>query len=225
MQGVHSVTESVSERSPVTPSASLAEQVPIKPPVDSETPATPAPASDEDLKGPLPTEPILSRRQRRVYGIIGVLVALLIVALLVFLGYLMFMSYDWAAEGVVPATVRLRDIAFIVLGVESLVIMVLVIAVIILLIIVVVLIHEKLIPTIEQINKSMNAVSRSITEVSETVHTVRGTTTFVSNKVVTPFIELSSYATGAARIFKGILDLWPRGSQSDDQQGPPATGE
>jgi GTPase len=137
----------------------------------------------------------------------------------------MFMSYDWAAEGAVPATVRLRDIAFIVLGVESLVIMILVIAVVVLLIVVIVLIHEKLIPAIEQINKSMNAVSRSITEVSETVHTVRGTTTFVSDKVVTPFIEVSSYATGAARILKGIFDLWPRGNQSDGQQGPPATGE
>lgn len=214
------MTEPVSERSTAKTPANLTAQEPL------ESPADQAPASDEDIKGPIPTDPILTQRQRRIYGIIGGLVALLIVAFLVFLGYLLFMSYDWAAQkGIVPATVRLRDIAFIILGVESVILMVLVIAVIILLIVVIILIHEKLIPTIEQINKSMNAVSSSITDVQQTVHTVSGTTTFVSDKVVSPLIEISSYASGAARIVKEIRDMWPKNTKQTHQQESPATDE
>jgi hypothetical protein len=220
------VTEPVSERSTTTPSVQAAAQQALASPADPGAKTVPVPSTDEDTKGPIPTDPILTKKQRRIYGIVGGLVALLIVAFLVFLGYLLFMSYDWAAaKDIVPATVRLRDIAFIILGVESIILMVLVIVVIVLLIVVVILIHEKLIPAIEQINKSMNAVSKSITEVQETVHTVRGTTTFVSDKVVSPFIEISSYAAGAARILKGIRDLWPGGEQSNPEQEPPVMDE
>ena len=220
------MTEPVSKRSTANPPNQAAAQQALESSTDPETKTTPVPSTGDDISRPLPTDPILTKKQRRIYGIVGGLIALLIIAFLGFLGYLLFVSYDVAdGKGIVPATVRLRDIAFIVLGVESIILMVLVIVVIILLIVVIILIHEKLIPTIEQINKSMNAVSKSITEVQETVHTVRGTTTFVSDKVVSPFIELSSYAAGAARILKGIRDLWPGGDQSNPQQEPPAMDE
>ncbi len=79
--------------------------------------------------------------------------------------------------------------------------MVLVLIVIVLLVVMVILIYDRVIPILEQMNRAINSAA-------DTVHTVRGTTAFVSEKVVTPVIEVSSYASGVMRILKGILDLW-----------------
>jgi hypothetical protein len=168
-----------------------------------------APPVDPATQAPIPTKPLVSKRTRRATTIVSVIVTLVVLALLIGLGYLMYTSYDRAAvTDSVPGTVRLRDIAFVVIAIETLVLMVLVLIVIVLLVVVVVLIYDRVIPILEGLNKSINTVS-------ETVHTVRGTTTFVSDKVVTPFIEVSSYAAGVARICKGILDLWPRRDKSN----------
>jgi hypothetical protein len=134
--------------------------------------------------------------------IISSIVTIVVLALLVGLGYLLYKSYDWVATGTTPATVRLRDMSFVLLALETLVLMILVLILAILVVVVIVLIYDRVIPVLEQLN-------RTISTMADTVHTVRGTTTFISEKVVSPFIEVSSYAAGAARILTGILDLWP----------------
>jgi hypothetical protein len=184
---VYSVTEPVSERSPSASSIEAATQTPIS------------------------TRPLVSKQTRKSTIIVSVIVTVVVLAVLIGLGYLMFKSYDWAAAGVTPATVRLRDIAFVVLALETLVLMVLALIIVVLVVVVIVLIYDRVIPILEQLNRTMNTVA-------DTVHNVRGTTTFVGDKIVSPFIEVSSYAAGAARIVKGILDLWPWSKQSDQQQ-------
>jgi ABC-type multidrug transport system fused ATPase/permease subunit len=173
------------------------------------------PATDPATQAPVSTKPLVSKQTRKVTAIVGTIVVLVVIAALVGLGYLMFMSYDWAADGAIPATVRLRDIAFIVMALETLVVMILVLIIVALLVVVIVLVYDRVIPVLEQLNRAIN-------NVADTVHTVRGTTTFVSDKVVSPFIEVSGYAAGLARILKGIADLWPRSKSSEPPQEPPA---
>ncbi len=171
--------------------------------------ASTPPAVDPATQAPISTRPLISKKTRKTTTIVSILVVIVALAIVIGLGYLMFAAYDWAAEGVVPATVRLRDIAFIVIALETLVSMILVLIIVVLLVILIVLLYDRVIPVLEQLNKAINTVV-------ETTHTVRGTTTFVSEKMVTPIIEVSSYASGVARIFKGILDLIPRPTRSVD---------
>ena len=182
-------------------------------PVSNRSPSTPS--VDPATQTPISTEPLVSKQTRKTTTIVSIIVTVVVLAVLALLGYLMFMSYDWAPTDVVPATVRLRDIAFIVIALETLVVIVLVLIVIVLLVIVIVLVYDRVIPILEQMNRTVNTVA-------DTVHTVRGTTTFVGDKVVSPLIEVSSYAAGLARIGKGILDLWPGRKQSSHQQESPA---
>jgi hypothetical protein len=80
--------------------------------------------------------------------------------------------------------------------------MVLLLIISVMLAILIILVYDKVIPILEEIN-------RAIGNAADAAHTVRGTTEFVSEKVVTPMIEVSALASGAARIAKGIADLWP----------------
>lgn len=178
------------------------------------------PVVDPATQTPISTKPLVSRRTRRTTTIVSIVVVVVVLALLIGLGYLMYTSYDRVGADIVPGTVRLRDIAFIVMAVETLILLVLVIIVIVLLVVLVILIYDRVIPILEQLNKTMNTVV-------ETTHTVRGTTTFVSEKVVTPFIQVSSYAAGVARVIKGILDLRPFKGRSMAESGStePSVGE
>jgi hypothetical protein len=65
-----------------------------------------------------------------------------------------------------------------------------------------VMVYDRIIPVLEQMN-------RAVGNAADTVQSVRGTTTFIGEKMVQPVIEVSSYASGVRRILKGILDLWP----------------
>ena len=187
-KGVRPVTESISNR---LPSGSVAD------------PATTT---------PIPTRPLVSKRTRRITVIVGVIAIVVVVVAVIGLGYLAYTSYD--VPGAVPATVRLRDISFIVMAIETLILMILVLIVIVLLLIVIVLVYDRVIPILEQMNKTINTVV-------ETAHTVRGTTTFVSEKVVSPFIQVSSYAAGVVRIAKEIAGLWPNPKRSSGEQSAP----
>lgn len=171
---------------------------------------------DPATQAPISTKPLVSQRTRRTTTIVTVIVTIVVLAILIGLGYLAYTSYDRAAlRGDVAGTVRLRDIAFIVMALETLILMLLVLIVIVLLFVVVILIYDRVIPILEQMNKTINTVV-------ETVHTVRGTTTFVGEKVVSPFIEVSSYAAGLARILKGVAGLWPRSGRSENHHETPA---
>ena len=159
------------------------------------------PTVDSAIQGPISTKPLVSKRTRRATVIIGILVVVVVLAAVAATGYFMYKSYDTASG--VPPTVRLRDISFIVLALETLVVMVLLLIIAVLMVAVVTLIYDRVIPILEQMN-------RAVSTVADTAHTVRGTTEFVSDKVVNPVIQVSSYASGVLGILKGIRDLWPR---------------
>jgi type II secretory pathway pseudopilin PulG len=159
-------------------------------------------ANDRLTQAPISTKPLVSKQTRKSTAIISAIVTLVVLAVLVGLGYLMYRSYDWATAGAMPATVRLRDIAFIVMALETLVAMILVLIIVVLLVVVIVLIYDRVIPILEQLNRAINSAA-------DAVYTARGTTSFISDKVATPLIELSSYAAGVARIAREIANLWP----------------
>ena len=184
--------------------------------VNEHVPATPA--DDAATQTPISTKPLVSKETRKSTIIISVIVAIVAIAVLVGIGYLMYKSYDWAAAGVVPATVRLRDIAFVVMALETFLIMFLILLIVVLLVVVIVLIYDRVIPILEQLNRAINSAA-------DTVHTVRGTTEFVSEKVVSPLIEVSGYAAGITRIAKGIADLWPRKTGPGEAPEAPAGDE
>jgi hypothetical protein len=172
----------------------------------SKEPALAEPAAQQsggpDYEGPISTEPLISKESRRTTAIVSTIVTVLLVACVVGLGYLLYISYDSAPEGVAPAAVRLRDIGIIVMALETIVGMVLLLIISVMLAILIVLVYDRVIPILEEIN-------RAIGNAADAAHTVRGTTEFVSEKVVSPMIEVSALASGAARIVKGIVDLWP----------------
>lgn len=154
------------------------------------------------IQEPISTKPLVSDRTRKAAIVVSVIVGLLVLILLGGLIFVLFKSYDWAPEGVVPATERLRDIGIVLMALETIVVLVLTLIVIVLLLIVIVLLYDRIIPILEQINRTINSAA-------DTVHTVRGTTTLISEKVVTPLISVSSFVAGLAQIGKGIIDLFP----------------
>ena len=184
--------------------------------VNEHTPATPE--DDASTQTPISTKPLISQETRKSTIIISVIVAVVAIAVLVGIGYLMYKSYDWVQDGLVPATVRLRDIAFVVMALETFLIMFLILLIVVLIVVVIVLIYDRVIPILEQLNRTINSAA-------DTVHTVRGTTEFVSEKVVSPLIEASGYAAGIVRIARGIADLWPRKKGPGAPQEPLAGDE
>lgn len=84
-----------------------------------------------------------------------------------------------------------RDIAIIVLAVESIVIGILLAALVIQVIRLVRLLREEVLPILNS--------------TQETVSTVRGTATFMSDHLVQPVVKMSSYAAGAQQAIKVLL--------------------
>jgi hypothetical protein len=144
---------------------------------------------------------LLSKRARVTTTIVSIVVLLVVAAVLVGLGYLMWTSYDRAGDAV-PGTVRLRDMSFILLAAETLVVMILLLIIVVLLVVFVIMVYDRVIPILEQIN-------RAVGEAADTMQNVRGTAAFIGEKAVNPVIEVSSYVNGVRRILKDIRDLWP----------------
>jgi hypothetical protein len=84
-----------------------------------------------------------------------------------------------------------RDIAIIVLAVESIVIGVLLSVLVIQVIRLVKLLREEIIPILNS--------------TQETVGTVRGTATFMSNHLIQPVVKAASYTAGARRAISTLL--------------------
>lgn len=84
-----------------------------------------------------------------------------------------------------------RDIAIIVLALESIVIGVLLAVLVIQVIRLVKLLREEVLPILNS--------------TQETVSTVRGTASFVSDHVVQPVVKVSSYAAGARQAVSTLL--------------------
>jgi len=109
-----------------------------------------------------------------------------------------------------------RDISIIILAIVSIVVGVLLIFLIIQLQRLTKMLGEEVKPVIDSTN--------------ETVSTVRGTTVFLSEYLVSPIIEVAGYAAGVKRMAQ-VLTGWPRndssgpadGSARDADSGTPAS--
>jgi len=98
-----------------------------------------------------------------------------------------------------------RDISIIVLAVVSIVVGVLLIFLII-----------QLQRLIKMLGKEVKPV---IDSTNETVSTVRGTTTFLSEHLVSPIIEVAGYAAGVKRVAQVLTD-WPKGDGTGNADRP-----
>jgi len=108
---------------------------------------------------------------------------------------------------------NVRDVAIIVLAVESIIIGGLLIFLIIQLQRLIRMLREEIKPVIDSTN--------------ETVSTVRGTTTFVSEHLVSPIIEATSFMAGFKRVTQ-VLTGWPKGNgagQSSSQTEADASAQ
>lgn len=126
----------------------------------------------------------VAQRQQTQTKVIAIIVAVVIVAALGFGGYELFVHPTWAQV--------LRDIFIILMAVESLAIGILLIVLIVYIIKLTTLLQEEILPILNSTN--------------ETVSTVKQTTTFVSDVVVSPLIKtlstLSAVRGGARAIFR-----------------------
>jgi hypothetical protein len=120
----------------------------------------------------------------RSYVIVGVIVALVLVVLLI-LGVL------WLARTQGATMEALRDIMIIVLALESCVFGIVLMLLLLMMIRLVNMLEFEIKPILEKTN--------------ETLGTVRGTTTFVSDRVVRPVTRASSYVAG---IRSGVRTLF-----------------
>jgi hypothetical protein len=138
----------------------------------------------KSLEARTPMDP----RAKKMIFIVSMAV-LVIVALLVVAGFFLYSSPQ--------ATTFLRDIAVIILAFETLVVIFFLGVVTVLLIYVILTLEREIKPV-------LNATS-------ETVHTVRGTTTFVSDTVVSPIMRAASIVGAVKGAAQAIAGLRPRG--------------
>ena len=115
--------------------------------------------------------------------------AVVIVALLVVAGFFLYSRPQ--------ATTFLRDIAIIILAFETLLVIFFLGVVTVLLIYVILTLEREIKPV-------LNATS-------ETIHTVRGTTTFVSDTVVSPIMQVAGIVGAFKGAAQAIAGLRPKG--------------
>jgi hypothetical protein len=139
------------------------------------------------IKSPQARTPMDPRAKAMI--IIVFIAVVLTVALLVAAGFFLYPRRQ--------ATVFLRDIAVIVLAFETLVVIFFLGVVTVLLIYVILTLEREIKPV-------LNATS-------ETVYTVRGTTTFVSDTVVSPIMKVASIVGAVKGVARSIAGLRPKG--------------
>jgi hypothetical protein len=127
-------------------------------------------------------------RAKKMIVIVSIAVVV-IVALLVVAGFFLYSRPQ--------ATIFLRDIAIIILAFETLMVIFFLGVMTVLLIYVILTLEREIKPV-------LNATS-------ETVYTVRGTTTFVSDTVVSPIMTVASIVGAAKGAAQAIADLRPKG--------------
>jgi len=133
----------------------------------------------------------VNERERKNFQIALIVILVVVVVLLAVMCYFLFISPG--------PTATIRDIAIIVLALESIVVL--------LLLGVVIGMLWWLIQTLER------KITPILDSTSETVNTVRGTATFVSDTVVSPIIKVISYASGVKSAVQ-MLTKW-RSRRSD----------
>ena len=103
-----------------------------------------------------------------------------------------------------------RDVAIIVLALESIVIGGLI---------------AFLIIQIQRLMKMMREEIKPILEsTNETVSTVRGTTAFLSEHLVSPLVDVASFLSGVKRMSQ-VVTGWPKNSGTSRQSGPQVAQE
>lgn len=125
-------------------------------------------------------DPQKGSNTRRTVGIVLVVVVLLAIVVAAIYG----MATHPGATSIV------RDIAIIALALVTLIIGLFLIILIFQLQSLIVLLRDEIKPILDSANQTAN--------------TVRGTTTFVSDAVVTPLIEVASFASGVGQTFKTL---------------------
>jgi hypothetical protein len=103
-------------------------------------------------------------------------------------------------------TATIRDLFIIVLALETFVIGTLL----------VILVYQ-LVALIRMLRRDLKPMIEST---QETLNTVKGTTTFVSQRVTKPAIAASSYATGIGRSLGVLIKLLPRRRRSVSEAAP-----
>jgi len=102
---------------------------------------------------------------------------------------------------------NVRDVAIIVLAIES------------------IIVGGLLCFLIFQLQRLMKMLREEIKPIldstNETVSTVRGTTTFVSQHIVSPFVEAASFFSGVGRVAQ-VISGWPKAKQPAAEPTPAA---
>jgi hypothetical protein len=127
-------------------------------------------------------------RAKKMIVIISIAIVV-IVALLVLAGFFLYSRPQ--------ATTFLRDIAVIILAFETLVVIFFLGVVTVLLIYVILTLEREIKPVLDA--------------TSETVYTVRGTTTFVSDTVVSPIMQVASIVGAVKGAVQALAGLRPKG--------------
>ena len=157
--------------------------------------ATPTQAAPEDLP------PAELRDRSDTLRTIGIIVAVLVLLAIVIAILYFLVSHP-------PFTSVLRDISIIVLALVTMITSVFLAILLFQLQSLIVLLRDEIYPILESVN--------------ETASTVRGTTTFVSDAVVTPMISAASYVSAAKqtiRILTGSPSRRDRPRRDRDQGG------
>jgi hypothetical protein len=132
----------------------------------------------------LPLEPQRERNVLRTVGIVLTVLALLLV--------ISAMGYGLVAHPVFTSI--LRDIAIIVLAFVTMITCVFLAILLFQLQSLIVILRDEIQPILESVNDTAGAV--------------RGTTTFVSDAVVTPMIQVASYASGVGQTIRSMRVLF-----------------
>jgi len=131
---------------------------------------------------------LMDPRAQKMIFIVSI-AAVVIVALLVVAGFFLYSRPQ--------ATTFLRDVAVIVLAFETLVVIFFLGVMTVLLIYVILTLEREIKPVLNATN--------------ETVYTVRGTTTFISDTVVSPIMAVASIVGAVKGVAQAIAGLRPKG--------------
>jgi len=156
----------------------------------AEATPEPGPVAEpkNEVKSPEARTP-MDPRAKKMIVIVSIAVVVIVLALLG-AGFLLYRSDPWV-------TTFLRDIAVIILAFETLVVIFFLGVMTVLLIYVILTLEREIKPVLSAI--------------SEAVYTVRGTTTFVSDTVVSPIIEVASIVGAIKGAAQAIVGLRPKG--------------
>lgn len=152
------------------------------------------------------------QKSRTVLKFVGIIVGIILVVAVLFLtGYGFFSLATQPTEEVVVVMSVMRDFSIIILALVTIVIGAFLAVLMFQLQSLTVLLRDEIKPILESAN--------------ETASTVRGTTTFVSDAVVTPMINAASYVTAVRETVRAFTVGSRRKTRGQSRPGPKAPGQ